>query len=70
MPDMLDDPTAMTLSQHRRQIAAILARGVLRIRKGNENRFGRPHLARPKRIQRRPACDHHAGKCSSAPRMP
>jgi len=37
MPDMLDDPTVMTPSQRRREIAAILARGVLRLRQCREN---------------------------------
>ena len=32
MPDLRDDPAAMTPSQRRREIAAILARGVLRVR--------------------------------------
>jgi hypothetical protein len=32
MPDMLDDPAAMDPSQRRREIAVILARGVLRAR--------------------------------------
>ena len=32
MTDMLHDPAAMTPSQRRREIAAILARGVLRVR--------------------------------------
>ena len=32
MPDMLDDPAAMTPLQRHREIAAILARGVLRVR--------------------------------------
>ncbi len=32
MRHMLDDPVEMTPSQRRRQIAAILARGVLRLR--------------------------------------
>ena len=32
MPYMLDDPAAMTPSQRRREIAAILARGILRLR--------------------------------------
>ena len=32
MTDMLDDPAVMTPSQRRREIAAILARGVLRLR--------------------------------------
>lgn len=32
MPDMFDDPVAMTPLQRRREIAAILARGVLRLR--------------------------------------
>ena len=37
MTDMLDDPAAMTPSQRRREIAAILARGVLRLRQCREN---------------------------------
>ena len=37
MPDMLDDPAVMTPSQRRREIAAILARGVLRLRQCGEN---------------------------------
>ena len=37
MTDMLDDPATMTLSQRRREIAAILARGVLRLRQCREN---------------------------------
>jgi hypothetical protein len=37
MTDMLDDPAAMTPSQRRHQIAAILARGVLRLRQCREN---------------------------------
>ena len=36
MPDMLDDPAVMTPSQRRREIAAILARGVLRLRQCRE----------------------------------
>ena len=32
MPDVLDDPAAMTPSKRHREIAAILARGVLRVR--------------------------------------
>jgi len=32
MRHMLDDPAAMTPSQRRREIAAILARGILRLR--------------------------------------
>ena len=32
MPHMLDDPADMTPSQRRREIGAILARGVLRLR--------------------------------------
>ena len=38
MPDMLDDPAVMTPSQRRHEIAAILARGVLRLRQCRENR--------------------------------
>lgn len=33
MPYMLDDPAAMTPEARRREIAAILARGVLRLRR-------------------------------------
>jgi hypothetical protein len=36
MIDMLDDPAAMTPLQRRREIAAILARGVLRLRQCRE----------------------------------
>ena len=46
MPDMLDDPAVMTPSQRRREIAAILARGVLRLRQCREN----THDSRPSRI--------------------
>ena len=37
MTDMLDGPAAMTPSERRREIAAILARGVLRLRQCREN---------------------------------
>jgi len=37
MTDMLDDPATMNPSQRRREIAAILARGVLRLRQCHEN---------------------------------
>ena len=37
MDDMLDEPGEMTPSQRRREIAAILARGVLRLRQCREN---------------------------------
>jgi hypothetical protein len=40
MPDMLDDPAAMTPSQRRREIAAILARGVLRLRQCGKTSAG------------------------------
>ena len=40
MPYMLDDPAAMTPSQRRREIAAILARGVLRLRQCGETSAG------------------------------
>ena len=40
MTDMLDDPATMTPSQRRREIAAILARGVLRLRQCRENATG------------------------------
>lgn len=46
MTDMLDDPAAMTPSQRRREIAAILARGVLRLRQCGEN----PPGSQPSRI--------------------
>ena len=43
MTDMLDDPAAVTPSQRRREIAAILARGVLRVCQCRENtRDSRP----------------------------
>ena len=32
MPEMLDDPATMTPAQRRQEIAAILARGVMRLR--------------------------------------
>ena len=37
MTHMLDDPATMTPSQRRCEIAAILARGVLRLRQCREN---------------------------------
>jgi hypothetical protein len=43
MTDMLDDPPVMTPPQRRREIAAILARGVLRLRQCREN----THDSRP-----------------------
>ncbi len=36
MPDMLDDTAEMTPPQRRREVAAILARGVLRLRQCNK----------------------------------
>ena len=45
MTDMLDDPATMTPPQRRREIAAILARGVLRLRQCREN----THYSRPSR---------------------
>ena len=45
MTDMLDDSAAMTPSQRRREIATILARGVLRLRQCREN----THDSRPSR---------------------
>jgi len=36
MPYTLDDPAAMTPSERRREIASILARGVLRLRQCRE----------------------------------
>ena len=49
MTDMLDDPAAMTPSQRRREIAVILARGVLRLRQCREN----THDSRPSRTARK-----------------
>ena len=37
MPDMLNDPATMFPSQRRREVAAILARGVLRLRQCRED---------------------------------
>lgn len=37
MTDFLDDPAEMTPSQRRREIAAILAKGVLRLRQCRES---------------------------------
>ena len=49
MTDMLDDPAAMSPSQRRREIATILARGVLRLRQCREN----THDSRPSRTARK-----------------
>ena len=40
MTDMLDDPADMTPSQRRSEVAAILARGVLRLRQCREQSPG------------------------------
>ena len=40
MRPMLDEPAAMSPSQRRREIAAILARGVLRLRQCRETSAG------------------------------
>ena len=40
MTDMLNDPAAMTPSERRREIAILLARGVLRLRQCRENTQG------------------------------
>ena len=40
MPDMLDDPAAMIPLQRRQEIAAILARGVLRLRQATQTSPG------------------------------
>ena len=46
MTDMLDDPAAMSPSQRRREIAAIFARGVLRLRQATRRSSGsRPSRA-------------------------
>lgn len=45
MTDTLDDPAAMTPSQRRHEIAAILARGVLRLRQCRES----AHISQPSR---------------------
>jgi len=49
MTDMLDAPAVMTPPQRRREIAAILARGVLRLRQCREN----THDSRPSRTARK-----------------
>ena len=49
MTDMLDDPATMTPPQRRREIATILARGVLRLRQCREN----THDSRPSRTARK-----------------
>ena len=49
MTNMLDDPATMTPPQRRREIAAILARGVLRLRQCREN----THDSRPCRTARK-----------------
>ena len=40
MSDLPDDPAAMTPDQRRHEVAAILARGVLRLRRSAENAPG------------------------------
>ena len=45
MTDMLDDPATMSPSQRRREIATILARGMLRLRQCRQN----THDSRPSR---------------------
>jgi len=40
MTDILDDPAAMTPPQRRQEIAAILARGVLRLRQAAQTSSG------------------------------
>ena len=40
MPEMLDDPAKMTPQQRRQEIAAILARGVLRLRQATQTSPG------------------------------
>jgi len=40
MPEMLDDPAKMTPQQRRQEIAAILARGVLRLRQAAQTSQG------------------------------
>ena len=49
MTDMLDDPATMTPPQRRREIATLLARGVLRLRQCREN----THDSRPFRTARK-----------------
>ncbi|GAB4187041.1 MAG: hypothetical protein Kow00105_01660 [Phycisphaeraceae bacterium] len=58
MTDMLDDPTAMTPSQRRREIAAIFARGVLRLRQCREN----THDSRPSRTAEPPEETSESGQ--------
>ncbi len=49
MPYMPDDPAAMTPSQRRCEIAAILARGVLRLRQCRENPHGSDPFRTPEK---------------------
>ena len=58
MTDMLDDPATMKPSQRRREIATILARGVLRLRQCREN----THDSRPSRIAETPEESSESGQ--------
>jgi hypothetical protein len=58
MTDMLDDPAAMSPSQRRCEIAAILARGVLRLRQCREN----THDSRPSRTAETPEESSESGR--------
>ncbi len=69
MCQSFDDPAAMTPPQRRREIAAILARGVLRLRQCREN----THDSRPSRTARKASesgqdCPDEGAKTS--PHMP
>lgn len=57
MIDMLDDPADMTPPQRRREIAAILARGVLRLRQAAQASPG----SRPSRTPGIPAKQRQNG---------
>ena len=49
MPDTLDDPAVMTPSERRREVASILARGVLRLRQCREKP---PGSAQPRTVEK------------------
>ena len=62
MTDMLDDPATMTPSQRRREIAAILAGGVLRLRQCRESTHdSRPSTARKASESGQDCLDEGAG---------
>ena len=63
MPIMLDDPAVMTPSQRRREIAAILFRGVLRLRQCRTN----PSSSVPS-VATRKASDSHQNCLAGGPK--